>query len=143
MKISLSGIWKDRLTTIIGLVFVADVVRRYTTGEVSLSELALNLDTAIQAGEALFGTVMMLLHRKKKDIPKTTGMEDFNGYRYLGDNEQIEGYKTNWEYPELYIQSPNINTTEDLAEFNPALFEPIATVFPDPNRPNPPRKEVG
>ena len=67
-------------------------------------------------------------------------------YIYLGsETDPIEGYEVGWEYPLPWIQDPQTETTEALALEHPTMFEAgnepyDETVFPDPNRPRPPRK---
>jgi hypothetical protein len=67
-------------------------------------------------------------------------MEDYNGFKYLGGDEMLAGYEIGWEYPIGYMAPEQSAPTEDLALLFPEHFEAITTFFPDPNRPNPPRK---
>jgi len=65
---------------------------------------------------------------------------------YLGSEiGSLEGYEVGWEYPLPWIQLPQPTSTENLAYEFPDMFEAgndpyDETVFPDPNRPRPPRK---
>ena len=65
---------------------------------------------------------------------------DVTGYIYLGGDEDLAGYDLNWEYPSGWLVEGQALNTEQLAASFPIQFEPITTVFPDPERPRPPRK---
>lgn len=65
---------------------------------------------------------------------------DYTGFKYLGGAEMLAGYEIGWEYPFDWTAPEQSATTEQLAAEYPTQFEPLTTVFPDPQRPNPPRK---
>ena len=63
MKLSIKGIWKHRLSSLVGLLLLAHVGYKFVTGEIALTELALNLDLIQAAGESVVGVVSLLVEK--------------------------------------------------------------------------------
>ena len=63
MKLSIKGIWKHRISTLVGVLLLAHVAYKFVTGEIALTELALNLDLIQAAGESVVGVVSLLVEK--------------------------------------------------------------------------------
>jgi hypothetical protein len=74
MKLSIQGIWKHRLSTLVGVLLLAHVVYKFVMGEIALTELAVNLDLIQTGMESVIGVVSLLvekpanLNNRKKSI---------------------------------------------------------------------------
>ena len=66
MKLSIKGIWKHRLSTLVGVLLLAHVAYKFWMGEIALTELALNLDLIQAAAESVVGVVSILVEKPAK-----------------------------------------------------------------------------